>query len=34
VKILVELPEGLTLRPGMNVDATIFTKQNAFSPAY
>jgi membrane fusion protein, multidrug efflux system len=26
VKILVELPEGVTLRPGMNVDATIFTK--------
>jgi membrane fusion protein, multidrug efflux system len=26
VKILVEKQEGLTLRPGMNVDATIFTK--------
>ena len=26
VKILVELPDGVTLRPGMNVDATIFTK--------
>jgi len=26
VKILVDRTDGLVLRPGMNVDATIFTK--------